>query len=228
MLLWRFTATAWKCAKTSPRTLATSELTLASRQCTVSHLAFNQGIFDQKQHDWPSPPIPLFSVFPSVDKIRKAVILTQFRWYRQNRRRCWRPSKKTISRIGGRGQERSERCILAEGDCLEGDVWKCTCLNKYINIWKCTSLQLFVDVTAYTKGRGIDPWAATLSTGLEIACRLKSVTSARGQAYLRRGAKWLIIKATRWMPWTVIYFTLMTTKPKSWRTRNFVGVLHCS
>jgi hypothetical protein len=51
-----------------------------------------------------------------------------------------------------------------------------------------TCLQQYADVTTYTKGRGIDLWAATLITMLESAVRLKSVTSARGYAYLRRGA----------------------------------------
>jgi hypothetical protein len=54
VLLWRFTATAWKCAKNSHRTLATKEL--ASWQLTVSHFHFHQGIFDPKQHDCCPPP----------------------------------------------------------------------------------------------------------------------------------------------------------------------------
>jgi hypothetical protein len=40
-LLWSFTATMWKCAKTSPRTLATKKLAIASQQLIVSHFWYS-------------------------------------------------------------------------------------------------------------------------------------------------------------------------------------------
>jgi hypothetical protein len=57
--LWIFleTTTAWKCAKTSPRTLATRELALALRPRTVSHFLCNQRIFDHP---------PYFPLFPRL------------------------------------------------------------------------------------------------------------------------------------------------------------------
>jgi hypothetical protein len=60
ILLWRFTETAWKWAKTSPRTLGTKELAVASRQCTVSHLSFSPRNFYQKIAWLSSPTHPLF------------------------------------------------------------------------------------------------------------------------------------------------------------------------
>jgi hypothetical protein len=59
-LLRRFTATPWKYAKTSPRILLTEELAAASRQRTVSHFPFHQGISDQKHNDCRPPPTLIF------------------------------------------------------------------------------------------------------------------------------------------------------------------------
>jgi hypothetical protein len=42
--LWCFTATAWKCGKTSPRTWTAEGLAVASRQYTVLHFLLYQGI----------------------------------------------------------------------------------------------------------------------------------------------------------------------------------------
>jgi hypothetical protein len=67
ILLWRFTATAWKCAKTSPRTLATKEVVVASWQPTISF--FTREFFSEKQHDCrhvPNSPHPPTWLGPPV------------------------------------------------------------------------------------------------------------------------------------------------------------------
>jgi hypothetical protein len=72
ILLWYFTATAWKCVKTLPRTLVTKVLAVALQQHTISHFPFNKGIFYQKQHDCCLPPILLFSGSLIEDKTEGA------------------------------------------------------------------------------------------------------------------------------------------------------------
>jgi hypothetical protein len=53
----------WKCVKTSPWSLATTGLALPSRQPTISHFLFHQGIYNKKQHDCCPPHPSYFSVF---------------------------------------------------------------------------------------------------------------------------------------------------------------------
>jgi hypothetical protein len=81
MPLWLFTATAWKCAKTSLWTLRTKELAVASQQRTVSLFLLNQGIFYQTQHDCHPHPCD-FSVSPIEDKIERPTFW-QLVWSRQ-------------------------------------------------------------------------------------------------------------------------------------------------
>jgi hypothetical protein len=63
---------------------------------TTTHLLtllLHQGSVDQKQHDCRPHP-PYFSLFPpDLRKKWETVILTQLRWSRQNRRRCWTPHR---------------------------------------------------------------------------------------------------------------------------------------
>jgi hypothetical protein len=55
ILMWCFTAIAWKCGKTTPRTLVTKELAVASRQHRLT-LPFSAGnFFYQEQHDFLPP-----------------------------------------------------------------------------------------------------------------------------------------------------------------------------
>jgi hypothetical protein len=76
-LLWRLTAIAWKCAMTSPRTLATKELALASQQ----HFLLHQGILEPQTTWLSSPPTLRFSLFPTEGKTEK----TQFLHNRDDR-----------------------------------------------------------------------------------------------------------------------------------------------
>jgi hypothetical protein len=85
--------TAWICAKTSIRTLATKKLTVVSRQRPISYFLLHKESFYHEQHDYRPPstllawlgPLRHFPVF----LIEDTAILTQLRWSRQNRRRCW-------------------------------------------------------------------------------------------------------------------------------------------
>jgi hypothetical protein len=87
LLLWCLTATMWKCAKTSPRTLVTKELAVGSRQRTSLHFLFHQGIFFfTKNNITVTPTHPTCVAWPPatclcIPKWRwdwKAAILTQW------------------------------------------------------------------------------------------------------------------------------------------------------
>jgi hypothetical protein len=66
-----FTVTAWKCAKTSPRTLATKELAVTSLQSTILHFLLQQGIFLPEATQQSSPLTLLFSVSPVENKTER-------------------------------------------------------------------------------------------------------------------------------------------------------------
>jgi hypothetical protein len=88
----------WKCAKTSPQTLATKELAVTIRQRTVSRFRFRRELLTKAT--WlTSPNHPAFLWFPDWKWSWEAAILTQLRTSRQNHRRCWTPLQNTISRI---------------------------------------------------------------------------------------------------------------------------------
>jgi hypothetical protein len=58
IVLWRFTATAWKSAKTSCQSLVVKEMAVASWEHVISHFLFHQGIFNQKLHNChPTPTL---------------------------------------------------------------------------------------------------------------------------------------------------------------------------
>jgi hypothetical protein len=98
ILFWRFKAAVWKCAQTSPRNLATKKLTVASRQCKVSLFLFPWEFLPKYNMTVVLHP-PYFLLFPRLKINWKTAILTQLRWSRQNRRRCWTPSQNTTSRM---------------------------------------------------------------------------------------------------------------------------------
>jgi hypothetical protein len=72
ILQWRFKATAWKCAETSPRTLVTKELDVAAQKRSVSHFLFHKRVLNQKQNNITAVPHPsYFSAFLIEDKTVK-------------------------------------------------------------------------------------------------------------------------------------------------------------
>jgi hypothetical protein len=119
MTLWRFTRTAWKCAKTSLQTLVTKELVAASWQRTVSHFLFHQGISDQNQHYWCPPTHLTLLCCSNWTWCWKADILVQLKWLGQA----------VLNTLTDRDfqdafkiwQKCWEGCISAEWDYFEGE-----------------------------------------------------------------------------------------------------------
>jgi hypothetical protein len=68
-ILWRFTVIAWKCAKTSSRTLATRKMAVASQQHTVSYFLFTREFWPNTTSLFPHPPY--FSVSLNEDKTER-------------------------------------------------------------------------------------------------------------------------------------------------------------
>jgi hypothetical protein len=116
-------ATASKCAKNSSQTLGTKELAVASRQRTVSHFLFHQGIFCLKQHDC-HPHKSYFSVFPRL-KVKLETKRPPF-WHNWGDQgtvagSAEHPHRTRLPGCFKKWKKRWEWYIRAEGDYFEGD-----------------------------------------------------------------------------------------------------------
>jgi hypothetical protein len=93
-LLLRLMATAWKCVKTSPQ-LWRQENRLLHHDNAQSHTFVSTKKFFTKNNRLSSPTHLTFLCLPDWRSNCKAVILTQVRRSKQNRRRCWVSSQNT-------------------------------------------------------------------------------------------------------------------------------------
>jgi hypothetical protein len=109
IMLWSFTATLWKFAKTSPRNLETNELSVALRKRIVSRFLLHHGI-TAVLHPPYSPDLPPcdFTPFPRL-KIKLKCHHFNITEVRHNLRRCWTPTEITTFRThlkNGRNADR--------------------------------------------------------------------------------------------------------------------------
>jgi hypothetical protein len=114
-LLWSFTATAWKCANTSPRTLGTRELAVAS--------FFTREFCDQKQYDCHPPPTLIFSVSPNEDKTERP--LFGLNWGDRAESQAMLYSLTEHARLPGCTEKIAEAlgtCVHADGHYFEFDM----------------------------------------------------------------------------------------------------------
>lgn len=96
--VWRFTANAWICAKTSHRTLATKELSVASQRSVLQFTFYREFLIWNNVTVLPNPPYSSdltpcdLSLFPrlKICHLTIEVIEAECRW-------CWTPSENTTS-----------------------------------------------------------------------------------------------------------------------------------
>jgi hypothetical protein len=111
-----FTKTLWKWAKTSPQTLSTKELVLLSQQCSDWHFLFQQGRFDQEQHDCCPPPTLHFSVSLTEDKTERLPFWHNWGYLSTIAGCAEHPGRTRLPGCIWKVSEALEWCIFAKGD----------------------------------------------------------------------------------------------------------------
>jgi hypothetical protein len=125
VLLWRFAATAWKRAKTSPLTLVGIDLAASSWQRPVSHFRPHPAVSGEIRNGCHPPP----TVLPWFGTPWFFLISKKWNWSwkdagniplrisRSNRRECLTLWQKAFQKW----RRRWDRCLHAGGNYFEGD-----------------------------------------------------------------------------------------------------------